>query len=134
MGRKQPTKIKVTPELLKMVEQFGVIRLPHDQIAIVLGVSKDTFELQMKRDPSLRQALDKGRASSSIESRKTLYQMAVKEKNPRMLEFYLKTQEGFKSIERLELTGANGGPVKTQYEGLSDEQLLARLKELKYED
>jgi hypothetical protein len=125
-------KKNLTKEQLELLQKLSGIRLPMDQIATMLDISYDTLDRMSKSSGAVRAAIDKGRAKGSSLYRQTVYQMAVGEKNPRMLEFWGKTQEGFKTADRLELTGADGGPVNTlSLDHLSDEELETRLAALK---
>lgn len=128
----------LTPEQIKMVEGMAAMRMPSDKIAVILGVSKDTFERMMKRDKELGAAVERGRARGTQKAYSTAFQVAtgytrtyeVDWFNPKtgrwekrsktedvppdvnMLRFWLKTQEGWRETDRLEITGAGGGAIK----------------------
>jgi len=130
----------LTPEQIKMVEGMAAMRMPSDKIAVILGVSKDTFERMMKRDPELGAAVERGRARGTQKVYSTAFQVAtgytrtyeIDWYNPKtarwekrtktedvppdvnMLRFWLKTQEGWRETDRLEITGAGGGAIKIE--------------------
>jgi len=126
-----------TPEEIKAIAGMAAVRLPTDQIATIMGMSKETFERRVKKDSALRDAIEKGRANASGTIRNTLYRMAttdreiveettigvgpkarkvVKKKkvgpDVNALRFWCETQEGFKRTEKLELSGPGGKPVE----------------------
>ncbi len=133
------TRHVFTKEELRRLKIYGALRMPLDQIAALMGFSKDYFGDLLKKDDAARNALDTGRARSSKLFRKTLVERAIglperevetiiettdkrgrkikkkgKTKLPpvpgdnRLLEFFLKTQEGFSTTNVLELTGKDG--------------------------
>lgn len=95
----------VTEDNTRMVEQMSGMGVPQEQIASIVGCSVDTlfkyFEEQMK--------LGKGKANFKVAQ--TLYQQAVKGNVPAAI-FWLKTQAKFKETDKLEITGADGGPIE----------------------
>lgn len=116
---------KWTPsaDQLKQVETMSGLGLKVEQIAILLGVSKPTFDRAVRRIPALRDSIEKGREKSEGNLRQWAYESARKG-NVAMQIFLLKTRCGFRETERLELTGADGGPIQTKKE-LSAEEAAA---------
>lgn len=94
---------------------MGMYRMRVEMMAQMLGMSKSTLEraLKKKRYSAAREALLRGQAVATFDVTKTAYTMAKSGKHPLMTRFWLKTQERWRETDRLELTGANGGPVKT---------------------
>lgn len=103
--------------------------LPMEKMAAYFRRSKDTLERQVKTDPELAAALEKGRANMSAELRQLAMEQARKGSVP-MIIFLLKTKEGFRETDRLELSGPNGGPIESNKE-LGVEEATALLA--KYE-
>lgn len=123
----------LTKEELKMIEGMAMVRLPLPMMATIMGIAEDTLQRMYKNDAAVREVIDGGQAKSSQTVRKTLFQMAVGYKDDKgkrhdpdfqALKWWTQSQEGFKSAERLELTGADGAPLK----GISDEEVDAKLE------
>lgn len=140
-----PRKKNLTAEQIKMIEAMCQYRMPMEQIANIVGVSKDTLEKWARRNKELRAAIKNGRSRGSSKAYMTAYNVAfghrttkqvaeetevwsdklgkyikkVVEKtvtvdvppNPQMMMFWLKTQEKWREVDRLELTGADGKPL-----------------------
>ena len=130
-------RIRLTPEQIKMIEGMAAIRLPNEQIAMILGISKEGFEKYAKRNKATKAALEKGKAQGSQKAYQTAFQLATgytrvyetewynpstkkwetrlaRESvppDPKMLQFWLKTQEKWREVDRLELTAADGRPL-----------------------
>lgn len=136
-------KRKLTPEELDLIEGCSALNMPYDQMAVLLKTSASTFDRMIKTYPALREALARGRTRGSRHARTTLYTMATgspeqklrdketgevtkiipaKEPDFQALKFWCQTQEGFRSADRLELTGANGAPLHS-----ADDQSLREL-------
>jgi hypothetical protein len=135
MARRQ--RRQLTEDEIRRLRQYGALRLPNEHIATLLNISETWLDHLLKRDNAARRALTEGRASASQSVRGTLYQLANgrpakigKERLPDgtvrdvvlepaippdvpSLKFWCETQEGFKRADRLELTGADGGPIQT---------------------
>lgn len=112
---------KFTEKELNQIEGWSAIRLPLEEIAILLKVDKDWFLQLAKKDSAVHTALDDGRAKSKGSIRQTLYQMAmgraggttqdgkvVAPQAPdfKALRFWCQTQEGFKINYGIEHTAA----------------------------
>jgi len=141
MPRKR--KVKFTPEMLKMLENLAAIRLPQEDMATVLGISRPTFQEMLASDETLRQTLNSGRSRSKLKVFKTLYDSAfgreaVYDKNGKLLKaeqppserlmmYWCDTQEAFVKASKLEVTGTIGVKEVAQ----TEEELLAELEELR---
>lgn len=106
------SKIILDEKQLLLVENAGRIRLPYHHLSVLLGISESSLELIFKRDPKVKAAYDMGAAKASSTYRKTLYDMAIVERSPRMMEFFGRTMEGLSTKDRVELTGADGAPIE----------------------
>lgn len=102
-GRGRPAH-KPTAETRKLVELAAAVGTPHHDIATLIG----TGTRQLLRDYPDEVKLGKIRANVKIGG--TLYNAAIKG-NIAALIFWQKAQAGWRENTRLELTGANGGPV-----------------------
>lgn len=106
---------KLTPDEIRQLETMSGLRLPTHQIAAILGLSKTHLEVLIKKDDAARNAVEMGRAVASTTVRQRAYEQAIGG-NTTMLIFWLKTQEGFRETDRLELSGPNGGPIESTRE------------------
>lgn len=111
------------------LETMGALRLPLDHCAAILGMSKVTLERCMKKNPAARDALERGKANASANIRQRAYEQAMAG-NTTMLIFWLKTQEGWRENDRLEISGDGGGPVRTIRE-LNPQQRQKKLDKYK---
>lgn len=92
-------KTKLDEQQLKELETMAAIGLPYHHISAIFGFSKSAFEDLIVRDQQVKEVLLKGRAKAAAKAYRTAYQMAVEERNPTMLIFWLKTREGWKESE-----------------------------------
>lgn len=135
-----PKQTKFTEEQIRQIKQMAQVKLPTIQMASILGMSHDTFERRMKKDPAARASLEKARDAGSLKLRATLYNMAMgTPADPlqgrlavppdfQAAKFWAQTQEGFKTADRLEVTGADGKPVQT--EDVTPEERKAKVASL----
>ena len=117
--RKRLTKAQV-----EEVETLSAV-LSVEQIGAYFGLGKTTFYEIMKRQPEVFERYQRGKARAVGSVAKNLI-MQAREGNTTAAIFYLKTQAGWKETTRQELTGADGGPIKTE-ETDGKAELLARL-------
>lgn len=107
----------LTDEQRAEVETLAAV-LTQDQIADYFGVTRPTFAAMMERDEdiSLRYKRGKARAIGSVA--KSLITKAREGDTASMI-FFLKTQAGWKEIQKIEGAGENGEHLvtfKTVYE------------------
>ena len=99
-------KRKWTDDDLAQLEAYAAIRLPMQQIAIMFGYrSEPHFRDLIKKSEAAQRRLALGHARSSAKFRKTLFEAATVDKNPRLMEFWAKTQEGFSYVDKVEHSG-----------------------------
>lgn len=129
---------KFTDKELNQIEGWSAIRLPLEEIAILLKVDRDWFAQLAKKDGAVRTALDDGQAKSKGNIRQTLYQMAmgraggktqdgtiVPPQAPdfKALRFWCQTQEGFKINVGLEITKPGEKDPTAMSEAEVDEEI-----------
>lgn len=139
--KKRPTKLsKLTPEQLTMIEGMAQQRLPLHNIAMILGVSDSKLDKMIRENEELRQAIYRGRAVGTQKAYRSAFELATgytrvhkirtynqrtgrwtvrtREEDvppdPNMLRFWLKTQEGWRETDRIEISGPGGGPVQVE--------------------
>lgn len=106
-----------TDKMRGQIEGMAGAGSPHEEIALVLGVSVHTLRRHYAAE------LSAGLAKAHAKARQTLYQAGVLEKNPTLLIFYCKTQLGMSEKQFMELTGKDGGPLKLEAEEKATEAL-----------
>lgn len=90
------------PPTTEELESFGRAGLNNQQMASILGMSKDTLERFFASDSVLHAAVEKGRSNSILKVASTAYQLAVSGDVPAMTMFYLKTRAGWKETQVVE--------------------------------
>lgn len=140
MGKSTLPRVELSTEQIAMIERMAASRVPHDVIARILNISRDQFDRLMNRDSALRSAIDRGRALGTDRAYQTAYNMAMGYRReieysyrPRrgakwkqgfryedvppdanVLKFWLKTQEKWKEVDAIEVSGPGGGPIPVQ--------------------
>lgn len=125
-----PRKVRrqLTEKEIHKIEGWSAIRVPTAHMADLLNMARTDFQEQINKRDVVRRAIDEGRANGSTRVRGILYQKAVGQKahkddndqlipevppDMRALEFWCRTQEGFKVADRLEISGPNEGPIQS---------------------
>ena len=104
-----PKPIELSEAQRAEVETLAAL-LNQDQIADYLGVSRTTFNAICGRDPDVAARYKRGKAKAIAHVANGLLQKARGGDTVSMI-FYLKTQAGWRETDRLEHTGAEGGPI-----------------------
>lgn len=100
--------------------------LTHDQIAKVMGISDESLRKHF------REELDTGEAKLNAKVAQNLFNIATSKQSgcvPAAI-FWMKTRAGWREKDRVELTGADGGPIQFEaktvdVDDLDEEQLDA---------
>lgn len=129
MGEKVTRKYKLTPEQLKEIQRMGQIGLPVRSIAVVVGIPHATFERMIAEKGEAHEALEKGRVAAQGKIYQTLFSKIVDDRCTTSMIFWMKTREHFQEVNRLEVSGPDGKPMKIVSE-LSDAQIDAETKRL----
>ena len=90
--------------IVRALAKYGVRQ--HD-IAVQIGVAKGTLIKYYSED------LDAGMAEAAEGLAKTAYQMAM-DGDVRMMIFLMKTRLGYRETTRIECSGPDGDPIKTE--------------------
>lgn len=98
---------------LKMIESMGALGMTQANIALVLGISRETLRrrLILTCGEKGRGFIKKAKLSAVNNVAKTAYDLAVSGKHPVMTMFYLKTQGRWRETHRVEHTGKGGKPL-----------------------
>jgi len=95
---------KPTNESRKTVETTSGFGLPHEQIALLVGIDDKTLRKYY------REELDLGKAKANGQIAKTLYSKAVGGDTTSLI-WWTKTQMKWAETQKHELTGAEGGDL-----------------------
>lgn len=128
MARPKGTlKFVLSDKQIEELETMAGLGIPMESIAAIFGMSKDTLEARVKDQAGVKSAIERGKGKVRATIYQTAYNQAMSG-NTAMLIFWLKTREGWKETDRLELTGADGKPLEVT--ALTYEQRQRRIKEL----
>lgn len=97
---------KPDDESRRIVKMLSAVGTRHEDIASKLDITDDTLRKHYRKE------LDEGRIEANASVAQTLFQQA-KNGNTTAAIFWLKTRAQWRENDRLELTGANGGPIET---------------------
>lgn len=87
---------ELTEKQREELEVMAGLGLPIRMIAAIFGMTSDMLDYRLKVDPDLRMRFDRGVANATKEVAKTAYHMAVVEKQPAMIMFWLKCRANWK--------------------------------------
>lgn len=148
-------KTALTDAQVQSIEAMSQVGIPITTMSVILGVSKATFERLVKRDKRVKEALERGRARASVKAHQTAFQLATGYKrtfeverynkftkqmekrivtedvppSEKMLQFWLRTREGWKDTARVEITSPGGS--ENTIDSMTPAQRVARLEELR---
>jgi hypothetical protein len=97
---------KPTDETRRMVESTSGLGLPHEQIAILVGIDDKTLRKYYRAE------LDMGKAKANGQIAKTLFSKAVGGDTTSLI-WWTKTQMRWSETIKQELTGEDGSPLLT---------------------
>jgi hypothetical protein len=113
MGR--PRK-ELNPDQITQVGKMAGHGLTLDQIADCLNIGERTLRQRFSESEEVAAAYKRGKAVAINAVAKTVYQKAVAGEGAFPF-FYLKTQAGWRETNRMEVTGADGGPIEARVDG-----------------
>jgi predicted transcriptional regulator len=93
-----------TPETKKLVESSSGIGLPHESIAVLVGIDDKTLRKYYRAE------LDMGKAKANGQIAKTLFQKATSGDTTSLI-WWTKTQMRWSETTKHEVTGADGEPL-----------------------
>ena len=93
-----------TDEQKRLVESTSGLGLPHEQIAILVGIDEKTLRKHYRTE------LDIGRAKANSQIAKTLYSKAVSGDTTSLI-WWTKSQMRWSETVKQELTGSDGAPL-----------------------
>lgn len=153
-------KTQFSEKEYQQIETMHGLGMNDADIAIIMGVSEETYGRMLKTDATLRERKAKGKAVSNLKVLNILHKQITREEiekektiikvdedgneisrevkitrhrqdpNARLLEFYLATRMGFVKTTKLEHSGNDGDPIRMRLAKMTDEELQAEAKKL----
>lgn len=128
--RKQPAQRKrrgrkKVPIDLATVERLASQGLNKAQVAAMIGLSESQWYVREEQEPDIREAYKKGKSKGVLAISNALFEQA-RAGNVTAQIFYLKCNGGWRDNTRLEITGADGGPIKHEKQD-AETRLLDKL-------
>lgn len=104
-GRVPRPRIEISESAIGQIERMAAIGLTTEKIAIVLNISPRTF-FRWQKDERVKSAFARGRALAELNVGKTLYELAVVERNLAAIVWYEKTRLGRREKQEFSHTHA----------------------------
>jgi len=117
-----PKKVPIDPT---MVEKLASQGLNKAQVAAMCGLGESQWYVREQEAPEISEAYKRGKAKGVLTISNALFEQA-KSGNTTAQIFYLKCNGGWRENTRIEITGADGGPVKHERQD-AEKQLLDKL-------
>jgi hypothetical protein len=117
-----PKKVPIDPA---MVEKLASQGLNKAQVAAMCGLGESQWYVREQDEPEISEAYKRGKAKGVLTISNALFEQA-KSGNTTAQIFYLKCNGGWRENTRIEITGADGGPVKHERQD-AEKQLLDKL-------
>jgi predicted transcriptional regulator len=102
---------KPTAETRKLVESSSGLGLPHESIAVLVGIDDKTLRKHYRSE------LDMGKAKANGQIAKTLFSKATSGDTTALI-WWTKTQMRWAEVQKHELTGAEGGDLVVTWGGV----------------
>lgn len=117
---------KPTEDQRDLVMQLAAFGLRHSEIRLLIkgANGRPISEPTMRKNFAVE--LDTGKLRANVKVAQTLYKKAIAGDTTSII-FWLKAQAGWKDMQRVELTGNNGGPVQSISTVTSDPIEAAKL-------
>ncbi len=122
-GHPRIDKIELGDHEIAQIQGLAGLRLSLDEIASIMGFSRETLRKRRQEDPRIDLAMERGKSLTKQNVTATAYRMATSGKSPRMTSFWLERADGWR--QRIDLG------LKRPTEDLTEEEILERLKELR---
>ncbi len=127
MGKKPAKVIKLDPKNIQHIEFLAGRGLTSQEMAVMFEISKKTFERMCKRQPGIKDALERGRDRAKGTVKGVFYEMASSGKHIAATIFYLKTQCGYRETNVVQHDVAEGGLLQ-QYMDMTPAKLAEVIK------
>ena len=102
---KRGKRHKPTAETRKLVSDLSALGINNTDIAVMLDINQNTLVSHYGEE------IHKGRVKANAKIAQTLYKKAIGGDTACLI-FWAKTRMGWREVDRLEITGEDGGPVR----------------------
>lgn len=92
------------PNTIFKIEALAGYGLTQAQVALILNMNANKFQLWLKKDVLAREAMDRGVARKNAKVAETAYKLAVSGDCPAATFFWLKTQCGWRETNHVDLS------------------------------
>jgi len=93
-------------EWRRQVETASGYGLPHEQIAVLVGIDDKTLRKHYRKE------LDQGMAKANAQVVKSLFGKCTSGDDTTAMIWWTKTRLGWKDLSRVEHVGSEGGPIQ----------------------
>lgn len=97
------------------VERLAGLGLSEEQIALSVGVCRDTITRRKREDPAFHAAIKRGKAKTATDIANALYNKAMTGDTTAII-WYEKTRCGFSDKQRVEHAGPDGNAIVMKFE------------------
>lgn len=125
-------RIEITGKGLRHAEECFAQGMSEQQVAALLKIDRNTWQLIKQRQPNVQAVVDQGKARGIERASKCLGGLMDSPDHSvrfRAACFYLKCHAGWRENIRLEHTGADGGAIKTESETKTTVKHVISLKD-----
>ena len=119
----------ITKEVLKKASDSAAIGLTQDQIAVSLGIAPCTLYDKKNKYPKLVEAIAQGKVLG-LQVIANAHFTEARNGSIVAQQFYLSRKGGWNDESTVKLTGAEGGPIKTEEVGRARDKLLGLLSSI----
>ena len=120
--QKKSTNHKPTENLRRQVRVGVGLGMTHEQVAMIVGLKINTLERHYRRELKI------GKSQIFADISGAMYNIARNEDHPKCVSaatFILKTQFGWREVQRLEVGGVDGAPIEIQARDIIDSRALS---------
>lgn len=120
-------KKHLTDDQRRELKTLGAVGLSFRQMAAYFGIGHNTFDRMRDDDPTIDELIEQGAANALAKVGAKLYEGAM-EGNTTAQIFIMKAKGGWRENARIEVTGADGGPMQVETSDARDrlKALIAR--------
>lgn len=118
-----------TSDQRELVQQLASFGLRQSEIVLFVKKKDGTSISEPTLLKNFKDELCTGKVKANVKVAQTLYKKAIGGDTTSMI-FWLKSQAGWKDAQRVELTGAGGGPIEQKTTVTNESQIKAAVKKL----
>jgi hypothetical protein len=117
------------PPSMHEVEVLAERGLTFEQIAGIMGISLCTLQRRKKELAQFDEALKRGRAKGIAAVANKLYKAAIEKEDVSAQKFIMERVGGWRARETIEVTGADGKPIKVKAIIKADKEIIKLLED-----